>query len=136
MNILFKQGEVLHWAVGGYFLKRKKVTTRINYGGLTGSIRIMKGISYRVGSVGVERVSKEIMDREDSGMFYITNQRIGYQGYRKQFSFPFSKIGSLELRYDGLHIFKDGKESPYILELNDHEVALSVISLLMNRKED
>lgn len=136
VNIIFKEDEVLHWAVAGYFLKRKKITTRVNYGGFTGSVRIMKGLSYRVGSVGVQRVSSEILDREDSGMFYVTNQRIGYMGYRKQFSFPFKKIGALELRGDGLHIFKDGKEAPYILELRDYEVALSVASFLMNKTEE
>jgi hypothetical protein len=112
VNIVFREGEVLHWAVSASMMKRKKVTTRVNYGGFTGSVKIMKGVRYRVGSIGVSSVSKEIMDTEDSGAFYVTNQRVGYIGYRKQFSFPFKKIGSLELRSDGLHIFKDGKESP------------------------
>lgn len=134
VNIVLKEGEVFHWAIVATLLKRKKVTTRINYGGLTGSVRIMKGVSYRVGSIGVQSVSKEIMDREDAGIFYVTNQRIGYLGYRKQFSFPLKKIGSLELRPDGLHVFKDGKEAPYILELKDYEVALASISFLLNKE--
>lgn len=133
VNMVFKPDEVLHWAVAASLMKRKKVTTRINYGGLTGSIKIMKGVRYRVGSIGVSSVSKEILDKEDSGAFYVTNQRIGYLGYRKQFSFPFKKIGSLELRSDGLHIFKDGKEAPYILELRDYEVALAMISFILNK---
>lgn len=135
VNIVFKDGEVLHWAVAGSLMKRKKVTTRVNYGGFTGSVKIMKGVRYRVGSIGVSSVSKEILDKEDSGVFYVTNQRIGYMGYRKQFSFPFKKIGSLELRSDGLHIFKDGKEAPYILDLKDYEVALAMISVILNKPE-
>ena len=135
VNIVFKEGEVLHWAVAASMMKRKKVTTRINYGGLTASVKIMKGVRYRVGSMGVQSVSKEIMDTEDTGVFYITNQRVGYIGYRKQFSFPFKKIGSLELRSDGLHIFKDGKEAPYILELRDYEVPLAMISLILNKAD-
>jgi len=136
VNIVFKDGEVLHWAVAASMMKRKKVTTRVNYGGFTGSVKIMKGVRYRVGSIGVSSVSKEILDNEDSGAFYVTNQRIGYLGYRKQFSFPFKKIGSLELRPDGLHIFKDGKEAPYILELRDYEVPLAMISSILNKTED
>lgn len=135
LNILFKEDETLHWAIASSLMKRKKVTTRINYGGFTGSIKITKGVRYRVGSMGVSSVSKEIMDKEDSGAFYITNQRIGYQGYRKQFSFPFKKIGSLELRSDGLHIFKEGKEAPYILQLKDYEVALAIISYILNKEK-
>jgi hypothetical protein len=136
LNVVFKEDEVLHWAIAADMMKRKKVTTRVNYGGFTGSIKIMKGVRYRVGSIGVQSVSKEIMDKEDSGVFYITNQRVGYLGYRKQFSFPFKKIGSLELRSDGLHIFKDGKETPYILELRDYEVPLAMISLILNKAEE
>lgn len=136
VNIVFKEGEVLHWAVAASMMRRKKVTTRVNYGGLTGSIKIMKGVRYRVGSIGVSSVSKEILDNEDSGAFYVTNQRIGYLGYRKQFSFPFKKIGSLELRADGLHIFKDGKEAPYILELRDYEVPLAMISFILNKADE
>lgn len=135
VNIVFKEDEVLHWAVAADMMKRKRVTTRVNYGGFTGSVRIMKGVRYRVGSMNVQSVSKKIMDKEDSGAFYITNQRIGYLGYRKQFSFPFKKIGSLELRPDGLHIFKEGKEAPYILELRDYEVALAIISFILNKAD-
>jgi hypothetical protein len=133
VNIVFKPDEILHWAVAASMMKRKKVTTRVNYGGFTGSVKIMKGVRYRVGSIGVSSVSKEILDKEDSGAFYVTNQRLGYLGYRKQFSFPFKKIGSLELRSDGLHIFKDGKEAPYILELRDYEVSLAIISFILNK---
>ncbi len=136
VNVVFKPEEVLHWGMTANMMKRKKVTTRINYGGLTASVKIMKGVRYRVGSMNIGSVSKEIMDQEDSGIFFITNQRIGYIGYRKQFSFPFKKIGSLELRADGLHLFKDGKEAPYILELRDYEVPLVMISFILNKAEE
>jgi len=136
VNIVFKPDEVLHWGMVANLMKRKKVTTKVNYGGLTASVKIMKGVRYRVGSINVGSESKEIIDREDSGIFYVTNQRLGYLGYRKQFSFPFKKIGSLELRSDGLHIFKDGKEAPYILELSDYELALAIISFILNKAEE
>lgn len=136
VNIVFKPDEVLHWGMVANLMKRKKVTTRINYGGLTASVKIMKGVRYRVGSMNIGSESKEIIDREDSGIFYVTNQRLGYLGYRKQFSFPFKKVGSLELRPDGLHIFKDGKEAPYILELSDYELALAIISFILNKEEN
>jgi hypothetical protein len=112
------------------------VTTRVNYGGLTASVKIMKGVRYRVGSMQVQAVTREVMDTEDSGILYITNQRVGYLGFRKQFSFPYAIIGSLELRPDGLHIFKDGKEAPYILGLDDYEVVLAMISFLINREPE
>ena len=53
----------------------------------------------------------------------------------KQFSFPFKKIVSLELQSDGLHIFKDGKEVPYTLELRDYEAVLAIVSSILNKVE-
>ncbi len=133
INLIFKEGEILHWGISGHLMKRKRVTTKVNYGGLGFSVKIMKGVRYRAGSMNVGSQSREFLAQDDSGIFYITNQRVGYLGYRKQFSFPFKKIGSFELRSDGLHIFKDGKEAPYILELDDYDVSLSIISFLINK---
>jgi hypothetical protein len=136
INVIFKKGEVLHFGGGAVLRKLKRVTTRINYGGLTSSIRIMKGLRYSVGSINVSSQSKEVLAVEDQGAFYITNERVGYQGQRKQFSVPFDKVHSFELRPDGMYIFKSGKETPYILTLDDYEVPAAMVSFLLNKDEN
>ncbi len=135
INVLFKKGEVLHFGAVSVLRKLKRVTTRINYGGFTGSIKIMRGVRYRVGSLGVGTESKEILAPEDSGIFYITNQRVGYIGNRKQFSVPFDKVHSFEIRVEGMFIFKEGKEAPYILTLDDYDVPSAMISFIINKEE-
>ena len=135
LNIIFKNGEVLHFGAVSVLRKFKRVTTRVNYGGFTGSIKIMKGVRYRVGSIGVGTQSKEILAAEDSGIFYITNQRVGYIGSRKQFSIPFNKIHSFEIRSEGMFIFKEGKEAPFILTLDDYELASAMVSFIINKDE-
>lgn len=133
LNIIFKKGEVLHFGAAAVLRKLKRVTTRVNYGGFTGSIKITKGIRYRVGSLNVGSVSKEVLASEDTGAFYITNQRVGYLGSRKQFSVPFNKIHSFELRGDGLYIFKEGKETPHIVTLDDYDVPSAMVSFILNK---
>lgn len=135
LNVVFKKGEVLHFGSAAVLRKVKRVTDRINYGGLTASIKITKGLRYRVGSMKVSSVSREVLAAEDSGIFYVTNQRVGYIGARKQFSMPVGKILSFELRPEGIHIFKDGKEAPYILTLDDYEVPSAIVSFLLNSAE-
>jgi hypothetical protein len=134
LNIMFNPNEILHFAGSSQLNKIKKVTTRINYGGWTGSIKIMKGVRYRIGSVGVQTKTKEILDSEDNGIFYITSQRIGFKGNRKQFNILFNKILSFELFAEGLFVFKQGKETPYILTLDDYEVPLATLSFLFNKE--
>lgn len=132
LNIVFKEGEVLHFGQSAVLRKLKRTTSRVNYGGFSGSIKIMKGVRYRTGSLGVSTETTETLAAEDNGGFYLTNQRVGFIGNRKHFSLPYSKIGSFELKPDGLYIFKDGKEVPYILTMDDYEVSLAIVSHFLN----
>lgn len=132
LNITFKIDEILHFVASAQLRKIKKVTTRIKYRGLTASIKICKGLHYRVGSIGLETKTQEVLDIESIGLFYITNERLGFISDRKQFAIPFHKILSFELSNGGVLIFKEGKESPYIVTMEDYEVPLSMISLILN----
>lgn len=91
LNIVFKKGEVLHHGQSAVLRKLKRVTTRVHYGGFTSSIKITKGLRYRVGSLRVGATTTETLAAEDSGGFYLTNQRVGFMGGRKHFSLPYNK---------------------------------------------
>jgi len=133
LNIILKKGEVLHWACRAEAKKLKKITQRVNYGGLTASIRITKGVRYRVGSVRLAPETKEIMVSEDLGSFWLTNQRIGFIGHKKNFSFSYDKILSFELYKDGISIHKQGRENPYMVGLTDIEVPAAILSFILNK---
>lgn len=132
IDIVFKKGEVLHWGCPAVIKKYKRITNRISYGGPTMSIKIMKGLRYRVGSIGFSTSSSEHLIAEDSGAFWLTNQRIGFRGNRKNFAFPYSKIHSFELTQAGLEVSKEGKETPYIIGLDDYDVPCMMISHILN----
>lgn len=133
INIILKNSEKLHFGAGSVLRKLNRVTYRVNYSGLTSTIRIMRGVCYRVGSMRYDMISKEVLAAEDTGAFYMTSHRLGYIGTRKQFSVPFNKISSVELRQEGLYVFKDGRERPYIITLDDYEVPSAMISFILNR---
>ncbi|MFA5369065.1 MAG: hypothetical protein WC303_03665 [Candidatus Paceibacterota bacterium] len=133
VEVIFKKNEVLHWGCPANIKKYKRITNRVSYGGPTASIRIMKGVRYRVGSLGYSTSSSEYLVSEDTGIFWLTNQRIGFKGDRKNFVFPYSKIYSFSLSKDGLSIVKDGREKPYILGLDDYDVPCAIISYIINQ---
>lgn len=91
LNVIFKEGEILHWGIAAALKKYKRVTERINYSGPTMSVKIMKGVRYRVGSIKVSSESKEYLITEDVGAFWMTNLRIGFSGQRKNFVIPYNK---------------------------------------------
>lgn len=133
LNVIFKKGEILHWLCGATLKKQKRITERIGYSGLTASIKIMKGLRYRVGSIKLAPQTREIMIDEDNGNFWMTNQRVGFLGSRKNFSFPYSKILSFELYKDGISVHKEGKEKPYIVGLGDVELPAAILSAILNQ---
>lgn len=133
LNLILKKGEVVHWLCGATLKKLKRVTQRVNYSGFTGSIKIMKGLRYRVGSIRIAPEVKEMMIDEDAGNFWLSNQRLGYIGARKHLTLPYNKILSFELYKDGLNIRKEGKETPYIIGLADVEVPAAILSAILNQ---
>lgn len=132
IDIIFKKGEILHWGCTGALRKYQRVTNRINYSGPIASIKIMKGVRYRMGSIGYSTSSSEYLINEDTGVFWLTNQRIGFRGNRKNFVFPYTKIHAFELTKDGLTILKDGREKPYIVGLDDYDIPCMIISHILN----
>jgi len=132
IDLPLENGETLHCVSVAILRKYRKVTRRINYGGLTASIRIMKGLSYRTGSLNIGRETENVLTPEDVGAFFITNERVGFHGKQRRFSIPFTKINSFEVSPEGLYIFKNGKETPYILTMDDYELPAVIVSQKVN----
>jgi hypothetical protein len=132
LNIIFKKDEIIHWCCSASLRKIKRVTNRINYKGFTGSVKIGLGIRYRAGSLGYSTQSSEFLAVEDTGVFWLTNQRIGFKGIRKNFAFPYTKIHSFEASSATLSISKEGKETPILISLDDYDVPCMVISSILN----
>jgi hypothetical protein len=132
-DLVLKKGEIVHWLCPSIFKKRRKITKTINYSGFTGSVKIMKGLRYRVGSINLSPQTSEVMVDEDSGNFWLTDQRIGFLGRRKNFNLPYNKILSFEAYKDAIIIYKDGRENPYIVGLEDVELPVAILSEILNR---
>jgi len=132
--IVFKKGETLAWSIPSTLKKFKKVTTGVSYRGLTASVKIAKGVRYRVGSLDLGRSTKEVVDVEDTGVLWMTNQRIGFIG-RKNFTLAYGKILSFDVNSNGLFLRKEGREAPYIVGMDDYEVPCSIISFVLNEME-
>lgn len=96
----------------------RRRTTRVGYSGPTARLRIMKGVYWRVGNVGVQRVSEDVMTHIDSGTVYLTTKRLIFMGTKGNKTIRFPKILDYEIYSNGLSIQKDAGESPF-LEFQD-----------------
>lgn len=130
--IALKRGETCHFVAEGVTHKElRTVTKRVNYGGPTASIKIMKGVRWRVGSVAVQRVSEDVLTALDTVTFYVTSSRIFLQGERKNTTVALSKIAHFTLYQDGLQIEKDTGRDIFLTGDADWEIAAACLGTLL-----
>lgn len=131
-DINIQKSEKLHFLTYVKWHEQRTVTKRINYGGPTTRIKIAKGIYYRAGSLGVQRVSEDVWQTIDSGQIYLTNKRLIFMGGKGNKTIGLNKILDIKPYTNGVDIQKETGKSPF-LEFDDNVDLFSMILLrLMN----
>lgn len=104
--ILLQRGEVCHHVIQAEAEEERSRTVRVNYGGPTARIRIMKGVSYTVGSRSISTEREGYMFSFGTGALCATNKRLLWLGVNKSFSMKLDAIVHYETYSDGLRIRK------------------------------
>jgi hypothetical protein len=107
LPINFQKSEQVVWAFpNSSYLEDK--TRRQYVGGSKGvSIRVMKGVYYRVGAFKSHAVEHTERVHVDTGWIAITNKNIYFAGPRKSLRLPYAKIVSFEPFKDGIGVMRD-----------------------------
>ena len=122
--LLLQRNEICHFAAVGILHKEMRtVTKRVNYSGPTASIRIMKGVRWRVGSVSVDRITQDVLTQVDAGDFYLTSKRLLFQGARKNTAVALGKVIQFTVFSDGLQVEKGSGKDLYLVGQADWELA-------------
>ncbi|GMW03993.1 MAG: hypothetical protein AMXMBFR84_51270 [Candidatus Hydrogenedentota bacterium] len=107
LPINLQKGEQIIWAFSGSKYLEDK-TRRQFVGGSQGvSIRVMKGVYYRVGAFKGQAVEHTERVHIDTGWVVVTNKNIYFAGPRKSVRLPYAKIVSFEPFSDGIGIMRD-----------------------------
>lgn len=126
--LVLQRGEVCHATASAVWLEMRTRTERVNYGGPVASIRICKGVRYRVGSVRVQRITRDELTAIDQGRVYVTNKRIIFDGQKKNTAIRYSSLISFEPYGDGVVLEKATGKSPHLLLSDtDTEIFHSVL---------
>ncbi len=112
--------------------EKRTVTQRINYRGTTASIKIMKGVRYRVGSIKPQRVTSEEWKLIDIGTIYLTSKRLIFTGRQKNSNINLSKILAFTPYSDGVEISKDTGRPPFLKFTNNMDIFSLILSRLLN----
>ena len=107
LPINFQKGEQIVWAFSGSEYLEDK-TRRQFVGASKGvSVRIMKGVYYKVGAFKGEPVEHTERVHVDTGWVVVTDKNIYFTGSRKSVRIPYAKIVSFEPFSDGVGIMRD-----------------------------
>ena len=116
LPIALKRGETVQWLFNG--VTRREPRTNYHYeGGSHGvSIRLMKGVSYRVGSHRGQRVATTQMVTVGSGDLAVTNSALYFMGGASSVRTPLSGVVSVDGFDDGVIVTPSrGKQQIFLM---------------------
>ena len=114
--INLQKSERCHFVAPATWNERRRRTTRVRYAGPTARIKIMKGLYYRAGDLGVQRVTQEVLQEIDRGTLYFTNKRVIFDGNTKNKTLTFRSILGFTPYSDAIEVEKTSgrtRSSPF-----------------------
>jgi hypothetical protein len=129
--LIFKKGELVHYGSAAV-LREDRVVSLGYQGGSQGvSIRIMKGVSYRVGTHRGHIVKENQLVQTSAGVLIITNQRLFLvpTSGNKPLSIPLDKIQFYRCSENALEVYKEGREKGYFFIMQSGAVEIFGICL-------
>jgi len=114
VDINLQKGEVCHLRTDADWLEHRIVTNRLGYGGPTVRLKIVEGVYWRAGSMGLARTTEDVMKRIDSGTCYLTNRRLLFRGEHGNKSILYGRIIAVETYSNGVEIEKDRGKTPFL----------------------
>lgn len=131
VDITLQKGEIAHFATFARWAELRTKTVAVHYSGVSASIRIVKGVRWRVGTVTPHRVTKDQITVIDSGMFYITNKRALFVGAKKNAAIRLNTLLGIQVFNDGIQLEKPTGRRPYLLFDNEIEIAAAILTTLL-----
>jgi hypothetical protein len=133
-SFLLQPREACYVTTPSAWKQMKTIKHKLGARGLVSSIRIMKGLSYRISGMKPIYQSEEVLASVSIGEFSITNKRIVFEGDRKSTTIKFGSIVDYGLYSDGIEIRKSrGPNEIFILSKDDVEYSALIISHFLSQ---
>lgn len=128
LSINLLKGELVLWLFNDAELYEMKSHTSYIGGSHGLSLRIARGVYYRVGAFKGHRVQTQDLVREDVGSFIVTNQSVYFEGPMKTIRVRLSKIVSVQGYSDAIELVRESANpKPILIKLDDPWFASNLI---------
>lgn len=134
--ILVQAGEKLYFTCRAKLVEQKVIGRRTVGGSRGISIRLMKGLSYRVGAYRGTSVAERGPVVVSVGDFCITSERFVFSGSEKSFSVTWEKLLSINVAYNGAILSPaSGTTRMLVFEQNqDAEMMIAILNAVYRRQ--
>jgi hypothetical protein len=130
--ISLKEDERCHFQATCTWLELRTQTSRVDYHGPVGSIKIAKGLRYRIGSIALQRITTEELVPLDEGTVYFTSQRILFSGAKRNMSIQLPALIGIHAFSNAVVLEKASGRSPHLVfDDADLEYACVILSALL-----
>lgn len=129
--INLQRAEVCHFQCAAQWHEMRTQTVRVGYAGVSSSIRIARGVSFRMGSYVPNRVTRDYLAHLDTGTVYITNKRLIFDGNKGNKAIRLTAMIGAEMFADAVKIEKATGKSPYLF-VDDPEMLAVCLSSAMS----
>ena len=136
-GLILQKGEICHVSLPA-ILVEERVVSRNYQGGSRGvNLRLVKGVSFRLGQQAGQMVSQSGIVPISEGYFVITSKRLVFSGDRKSVTTPIDKLVDLHVFADGLNYSVTTRQKPVIIRLRvpeEAELCALIITRLINER--
>lgn len=129
IGINVQRNEKCYFSTAAKWHEYRRVTQRVRYGGPTFRMKIAKGFYWKMGDLGIQVVSSDILTLIDTGHLYLTNKRLIFQGIKKNSTIQISKILDFLPYKNGVEIQKESGKNPFI----EFTVDIDLFSIILGR---
>jgi len=113
------------------WLEQRRVTKRIRYSGPTVRLKIVKGVYWRMGDLGIQPVSEEQWKVIDSGHLFLTNKRLIFMGSHRNKTIRLNRILNFVPYTNGVEIQKDRGKNPFLKFSRNVDVFSMILGRVM-----
>lgn len=132
-NLVLADGETCHYCGPATFVKTKNVVVGYSGGSRGTSIRVAKGMSFRVGAQKAAPIRGDVQERTN-GVLSITNKRVVFSGNKGSFDKKITALSAVTPYSNGI-AFQFG-ETQYPLESREPEYVYQILARVINSSED
>lgn len=135
IHLTLPAGEQCYYVQHADWYEDRRVTKRIGFNGPSLRIKIVKGVYWRAGNYSVQRTTQDVLTKIDTGVVYLTNKRLLFDGARKNQSIKLNKILDIIPYSNGVGIEKDGGKSPILTFKNEIHIFTAILARLIRDNE-